>query len=135
MEFLEREDILRYEDLKIEVVEVPEWGGAVRVRGLSGTERDDFEASHLVKRNGKHEVILHDMRAKLCARAIVNEAGIRIFSDEDIEALGMKSAAALTRIYQVAARLSGLTDDAVEEALKNSGGDRSGDSGSGSPSR
>lgn len=134
MSFLKREDILRVSDIVFETVEVPEWGGSVRVRSLTGTERDGLDASNVIRKNGKHEVTLEHMRAKLCARAIVNEAGVREFSDEDIEALGMKSASALTRVYEVAARLSGLTEDAAKAVAKNSAGDRNDNSGSASPS-
>lgn len=134
MKLLGKEDILGANDMRFEDVEVPEWGGSVRVRSLMGVERDDMDASNLIKKNGKHEVSLHHMRAKLCARSIVNEAGIRVFSDEDIEVLGMKSAAALNRVYEVAARLAGLTDASVQEIAKNSVGGQSDSSGSDSPS-
>jgi hypothetical protein len=39
-----------------------------------------------------------------------------------VEALGKKSAAALNRVFEVAQRLSGITDDDVEELAKNSVG-------------
>jgi len=42
---LNKEQILRADDLKTEEVDVPEWGGSVRVRVLTGTERDAFESS------------------------------------------------------------------------------------------
>ena len=45
--FLNREAILAAEDLPRELVEVPEWGGAVYVRALTGAERDQFEASKI----------------------------------------------------------------------------------------
>ena len=45
MTYLSRDAILQREDIKTEDVEVPEWGGTVRVRGMSGVERDAFEAS------------------------------------------------------------------------------------------
>ena len=44
MTYLSRDTILQREDIKTEDVEVPEWGGTVRVRGMSGVERDAFEA-------------------------------------------------------------------------------------------
>ncbi|MFE3382837.1 hypothetical protein [Streptomyces anulatus] len=42
--YLSAEQILDADDLAIEDVPVPEWGGTVRVKGMSGTERDRFEA-------------------------------------------------------------------------------------------
>ena len=45
MTYLSRDTILQREDIVTEDVEVPEWSGTVRVRGMSGVERDAFEAS------------------------------------------------------------------------------------------
>ena len=52
MPILNKAAILAAEDLKTETVAVPEWGGEVRVRTLTGTERDAFE-SGLVAEGGK----------------------------------------------------------------------------------
>ena len=51
--YLTRDAILQATDLTFEDVAVPEWGGVVRVRGLTGTERDAFEAS-VVGRQGSN---------------------------------------------------------------------------------
>ena len=40
-------------------------------------------------------------------------------SDADMEALGEKSAAALQRVFDVARRLSGMSESDVEELTKN----------------
>lgn len=119
MSYLTRASILEAPDLRYEDVEVPEWGGMVRVRGLTGADRDAFESS-VVQQNGrKASVSTQNIRAKLVARAIVNERDDRVFSDADVEALGAKSAQALDRVFAVAQRLSGLTAADVEELSKN----------------
>ena len=41
---LTRDQILAVSDIQTEEVHVPEWGGTVLVRGLTGAERDEFEA-------------------------------------------------------------------------------------------
>jgi len=123
MDLLTRDAILTADDLKIDVVEVPEWGGAVRVRGLSGAERDAFEASVVdLSSNGRRAPVMNlvNLRAKLAARCIVDENGARLFEDADIVALGRKSAQALQRVFEAAQRLSGLTARDVEELEKNS---------------
>ena len=51
MKALTRDEILGADDLKTESVKVPEWGGTVLVRELTGAERDEWEAS-VVKTNG-----------------------------------------------------------------------------------
>ena len=47
MKELTAAEILGTEDIVEELVEVPEWKGTVRVRGLTGRERDAYEASLL----------------------------------------------------------------------------------------
>lgn len=119
MPLLTRDMILQANDLPTEDVEVPEWGGAVRVRTLSGRERDQFEAS-VVEQHGKRQRIdTRDLRAKLVALAVVDERGQRMFTEADVVTLSGKSAAALQRVFDVARRLSGLSDQDVEELEKN----------------
>ena len=112
---LSRDDILKAQDIKIELVEVPEWGGQVYVKGMTGTERDAFESSIVQTRGKNSSVNMVNIRAKLAAQTICDEAGERLFSDADIRALGKKSANALQRVFDVAQKLSGITSDDVEE--------------------
>ena len=122
---LGRDSILGAADLKEVDVDVPEWGGVVRVRGLRGVERDRFEAG-IVKGEGKNaKADLSNLRAKLVVLCCVDEAGERIFSDGDAEALGAKNAAALDRVFDVARNLSGMSDGDLEKMQGNSNGDRS----------
>jgi hypothetical protein len=128
--FLTAADILGVQDITTEVVEVPEWHGAVRVIALTGAQRDDLEISMVQTRDKKREVNLRNMRARLVAASIVDENGKRLFTTEDINALGKKSAAAIQRIFKVAQRLSGLADDEVEELVEGFEPGPSDDSGS-----
>jgi len=116
---LTREAVLAISDLKTELVSVPEWGGSVTVQGLTADERDDFEATCVKTRGRKAEVNLRNFRAKLVARTCHQEDGTRLFTDDDAAALGQKSGAAINRIFEVAARLSGLTEADLEELAKN----------------
>jgi len=128
---LNREAILAAKDLPRELVEVPEWGGAVYVRALTGAERDQFEASIVEQRGRDVRMNMRNIRAKLVALTVVDEDGQRIFTDDDVAALGGKSAAALDRLFAVAQRLSGLSKEDVEELAKNSESGQSADSISG----
>ncbi len=115
MPVLNREAILAVDDIQIELTEVPEWFGAVYVKGMTGAERDRFEAS-VISVNGKSDKLnMQDIRAKLCAETICDESGKKQFSLSDVKALSKKSAAGLQRVFVVAQRLSGITDDDVEE--------------------
>ena len=130
MTILTRDQILQANDIITETVSVPEWGGEVLVRGLSGSQRDAFEDATLEQKGKSRRVNLANVRARLCAISIVDETGKRMFTDEDVRALGRKSAAALDRVFSAAQRLSGLSDEDVEELAKNSDGGQSEDSGS-----
>lgn len=142
MAFLSKDQILNAEDLQTEVVNVPEWGGDVLVMGLTGAERDAFEASVVTqsqKEKGKGrgtKVDLTNFRAKLVAKSVVDpDTHDRLFSDAHAVQLGRKSAAALERVFDVARRLSGMSDEDVDELTGNSESDRNDASGSGSLSR
>ncbi len=121
---LTRDAILKADDMTYEVVEVPEWGGSVRVKALNGTERDAFEASLVMGKGKSATVNLQNMRAKLVTQTAVDENGKALFDFADIGALGRKSASALERVFAAARRLSGLSDEDVEELTKNSESDQ-----------
>jgi hypothetical protein len=118
--YLTRDAILKASALKTEDVPVPEWGGSVLVRELRGRERDEFEASLAVQRGRQMVPDVANMRAKLAARVIVDADLEPVFTQQDVNALGELSAAALDRVFEVASRLSGLQPDSLEEMAKNS---------------
>jgi len=127
---LSREQILAATQLPEETVAVPEWGGSVIVRGLTGAQRDHYESTLLIQRGTSREFNLRNARAKLVAMVCVDEAGKKLFTGADVEALGQLSAAALNRVWDAGRRLSGLGDEDVEELVKNSESDPSVASGS-----
>ena len=115
MKELSSEEILNTEDILEELVEVPEWKGTVRVRGLTGRERDAYEASLLEQRGRNTKANLQNARAKLVVLSVVDARGQRMFTESQIPQLGAKSAAALDRIWKKARDLSGMSDEDVEE--------------------
>lgn len=122
MAYLSAESILDANDLLSEDVDVPEWGGTVRVQGMTGADRDKFEAGFLDSKGKARPMnqALTDYRARLAAACIVTEDGKRMFrSDAEVRRLGEKSAQALSRVADVASRLSGLTSDDQDELLGN----------------
>lgn len=116
---LDKKAIFRVEDRKFEVVDVPEWGpGAqVRVASLTGSGRDTFEQSITIRHGTDVTVNLVNARAKLVVLSVVDEEGNRVFSDDEVLEVGKKNALALNRIFEVAQRLSGLTEEDVKEAM------------------
>jgi hypothetical protein len=121
---LTKDQILKADDIKTEKVEVPEWGGDVHIKTMTGTERDAFEQSII----SGQKTNLANIRAKLCARVIRDGNGKRLFTDADVAALGKKSAKALDRIFAKAQTLNGITAEDVEGLAKNSGTDLNEDS-------
>jgi len=115
MPVLSRDEILAVDDITIELVDVPEWGGSVYVKGMTGSERDQFEASVISIDGDNQRVDMRDIRAKLCSKSLCDEGGKNLFTPSDIKELSRKSAVALQRVFKIAQRLSGITDDDVEE--------------------
>lgn len=100
-----REQIDAAQDLKRELVSVPEWGCDVYVRTMTGSERDAFEQS-LAGKDGQRD--LTNLRARLLVKTLVDEAGVRAYGDDEAHWLGGKAAAVLDRLFEVAQRLNGL---------------------------
>ncbi len=113
MRILTKEAILAADDLPRELVNVPEWGGDVFVRTMTGADRDAFEAS-LIGKEGRME----NVRARLVSLTLCTETGDRLFDDAEVAALGKKSARALDRVFSVAQRLNGIGTEQVEAAKK-----------------
>lgn len=137
---LSRDGILNADDVQIEKVPVPEWGDEVIVRGLTGDELDAFQGSIRQFRptfdgKGMETVLIQEgMRAKLLVKCLIDEAGERLFTDQDAPALGAKNGSVIDKLYDVAARLSGLSEEEKAELEGNSeAGTDSDSSGSSSP--
>lgn len=113
---LSKEQILSADDLKQELVEVPEWGGEVLVRELRGRERDAFEEGSLDK---QRNLKMTNMRARLVAMSVIDDEGERLFTSKEALGLGEKSASALNRLFEVCCRISGITSDDVDKLEGN----------------
>jgi hypothetical protein len=119
---LTKQAILAADDIKMEPHDCPEWGGTVMVRALSGTDRDKYETE--LRREdpvtGKLTLDTYNMRVRLAALGICDEQGQRLFGDDEVAALGKKSAAPINRIAERVSQMSGISKADVEELEKNS---------------
>lgn len=115
---LNREQFLQVSGLKTERLSLPELGGEVLVREMMLGERERF----LAKYRSDEEISAHSasMRTDVIVMCLVDEDGRRLLEPGDVPLLEQKSAAAMTRIFDVAVRLSGLGADAVADTQKNS---------------
>jgi len=121
VKILGRDDILKAEDIRIEPLDVPEWGGRIYVKTLSGEERDQLEASLVdYKTNGQPKRMKTEkLRASIAALAICDEKGNRLFTPIDISALAKKSSAALDRVAAKAQEMSGISEGDVDRLTEN----------------
>ena len=117
---LDKSAILTASDMKKEKIHVPEWGGDVWIKSLSGKERDAFESSMFKGKGKNRKENFANLRARLLVWTLVDEQGNRLFDDSDATALGEKNAKALDRCFAKARELSGMSEEDVEEMTKNS---------------
>lgn len=122
---LTREQFLSVPALRVQKVYLPERQDYVFVRELTGAERDQFEASNLIKDRDKkrgtmtYDVRMENARARLVVMGLCDENGTRLLQEADMDAVGRMGAGVITRLYNVIASLSGITDDDLEDLLKN----------------
>ena len=122
MGFISADDILGTPDRKHVDVEVPEWGGTVRLMELSGDDADAFGGYAQAQRNPDGSQNIKGIRAKLVGLSMVDEKGKRLFSDDAAERkLGKKSGAVLGRLFEEALKLNGMSQDAQDALLENFG--------------
>lgn len=116
-----RDEILNVDDIKVYVVPVPEWGErvAVRLKVLTGAERDAFESSTVNTKGGKAKPNLANLRARLVARCMVDADGERVFQSGDVARLGGKSSAALDRLFAKCQEINGFSEKDIEELTED----------------
>lgn len=113
MAFLTKTAILAVDDQCFDSVSCPEWGGDVRVRGLTAYEQSYI--AKLIAEEKKNEVTL-----KIVQFGCVDEDGSKMFSANDMEVLRTKSYKVIERLGKRILELTGLGDQSeIEEAKKN----------------
>ena len=113
MAFLTKNAILASDDYKFASVSCPEWGGEVRVRGLTAYEQSVI--TKLITEDKKHDITL-----KVVQFGCVDENGERLFSAQDMDELKKKSFAVIERLGEKIMKLTGVGDaDEVENLKKN----------------
>lgn len=101
---------------------IKELGGEVYVRGMSGTEKDEFEEGLRIRKGRKAgQSDLRNFRARLAVKVIVTEDGQRILTDDDAAIFGKMPAGVLDRIISRCQELSGGTDDEAQDLGNDSG--------------
>jgi len=130
---LNRDAILKAQDLRRELVDVPEWGGEVYVRSFTALEREEVEMRSMqmvdiATGQIKDARQMAGLKAWIVSRTVVDSDGRRIFTDADTDGLQGKAAEVIGRLADKATELSRLS---VEDAEKNFGSRQSDNSGTG----
>jgi hypothetical protein len=118
---LNKAKILAADDVKLEEVAVPEWGGSVFVKVLSGTDRDKFEDAYSTEK-------MKNFRARFLVMTLCDEKGQRLFTDEEMNELGKKSSVVIAKIFDKAWSLNALRNEDIDTLGKDSATDQSDDS-------
>lgn len=127
MAFLTREQIVEADDRKYETVECPEWGGEVRLKSITGTQRDAYEQSLMATNGNDRKMNLRNARVKLIVLCAVDGDGRSLFSADDVSALGRKNAAPIDRLFDACRKLAGMSSEDVEKMTEDFGAAPSGD--------
>ncbi len=106
-----KEQLAELLNVPAEQVTVPVFG-TVWMRGMSGVQRDAFDASCIEGRGKKRDVNIKNVRAKVVVACTYDSQNAeRFFSDGDLDALSQGRADVLDRLYTVGARLSGISSE------------------------
>jgi len=129
MALMNRAAILAAPDIGFEDIDLSHisgWG-TVRVKDLTGKERDQLEQSIVSERTEyvkgkrvKTQALSDNVRATFCAACIVDEQMQPLFDKADIAQLGQKSARALDAIFAVIRERNGIGDQDMAELEGNS---------------
>ena len=97
-------------------------GAVIPVWGMTPTERTRFEKQFQETSKGvDRTAIMEEFRERVVAECCRDDDGSKVFAaSEDVRRLGASSGALVERLFNVAAKASGITDTDIETAVKNS---------------
>jgi hypothetical protein len=127
------DDILALDDTAYETVHVPEWGRSIRLVSLTGEDRNRLaiatrQDAKRAKSSEDDELVM--FQARVILASMVDADGLHIGDQGRARALMQKNGGALTRLYVVCARLSGLGREEADISVDDLKGTPSGDTGS-----
>jgi len=109
---LTKEQIFAAQDLQSIDIDIPEWGGSVKVRAMSAIDRINFEKE-------QKDLQPSEMVLKLVLLTCIDDAGDRLFENDDLEQLQLKSPNAILKIFNESIKLNVLNDKKIEEQAEN----------------
>lgn len=103
------------QDISYSELEVPEWGGKVFLKTLTGMERDKIEQMSVKFGQSKIE----GFSAEIALMAICGADKKPLFVPGDLVWLREKSGLALNRVFNEISKINKLFGESVREAAKN----------------
>lgn len=109
VKFLSKNEILAKNDVTFLEMKVPQWGGTIRFRSLTGDEAIEF-GELLKDEETKQAAVI-----RLFAISVVDELGDRIFDEGDIRLLRRKSWAVFLKAQRRLLDFNGYTEKGTVE--------------------
>jgi hypothetical protein len=118
---LTKEAILAAKDIATQVVPVPEWGGSVTLKALSGKERDEFETFTFNRKDAKETkgYVADEIVAFGLSLAMIGPDGKRLFTPAEVTALNTKNGQVLRRLWLKVEQTNLLMGASLEAERKN----------------
>ena len=112
MALLTKDQIAGADDRKSSELEVPEWGGSIKIRSMSGAQAETYIKS-------AQEISGLDAVMLLVSFSVVDEKNELMFpSPEDLKVLGEKNMLVMKRVADECIIVNGLNQEVVAEELK-----------------
>lgn len=119
MAILNKSEILNVDDSESVLVEVPEWGGEVRICAMNIEERLDFEQENCNEDGTWKNIKNPTLYYSLIANSVKTEDGELVFDKDEISLLKTKNAKVIQNLFNVALTVNYKTKEATAELKKN----------------
>ena len=119
--FLTADDILAADDIKMEAVPVPEWGGKVRVRGFDVRTANDLRRQATIKnpRTNEERVDNDRLEALMFCAGVVDGKGEPLFTMAQYPQIQKKAAKPFNAVLAAVLAASGIGEAAAQAAAKS----------------
>lgn len=115
MAVLSRDQIFSKPDIETDEVDVPEWGGAVRIRSITAAQQK--EIAKIQNNTARSETDRYARgRLQMVVFGCVDKEGSPLFTEDDFAALEERNPGVLNRLSDAIGRISGLSDAATDAA-------------------
>lgn len=105
-----------------ETLHVPQLNGKVIIRGMSSAERDEMDMENAIHQQEHGYIDFKKWRARVVSKCLVDENdNLLVKNQADIDALAGVRGDAVEKMYELAAKLSGISKD-DENAVKKKQG-------------